>query len=178
MKKRKTCDFSKLKIGDRLSETQYYEITDIKKDKIVVTNERNFTMDIETEIVEEGLFHASQHTSVKQISRTDLARLLQNVGDSIFTICFHKQPSIQHCIEVLDESKSRFSKMNTINKREMAKRITEGPERILVGHLIRSEPLMGRSQVRDMENNGFRIIDHRRINWIIWRGVMYISKIK
>jgi len=55
----------------------------------------------------------------------------------------------------------------------------DGNSRTLIGHLIGSEPKMGRSQVRDLEiTSGYntRLVDHRTISSITLKGTKYIVK--
>lgn len=57
---------------------------------------------------------------------------------------------------------------------------TDGTERKLRGRLIRSEPLMGRSMVEDLDITDkkmrVRLIDHRTLKTLIVDGVRYESK--
>lgn len=55
----------------------------------------------------------------------------------------------------------------------------DSTNRTLVGHLLATEPKMGRSQVRDLEiitGNNSRLVDHRTLNWIIVKGTKYTVK--
>lgn len=55
----------------------------------------------------------------------------------------------------------------------------DGSERVLKGRLIKSEPLLGRSMVEDLEEigvNRLRQVDHRTINWLIVDCVKYVVK--
>ena len=51
----------------------------------------------------------------------------------------------------------------------------DGSERILVGRLVKPEPLMGRSYVNDLEKNDgqMRLVNHRGLNWIIVDNIKY-----
>jgi hypothetical protein len=52
-------------------------------------------------------------------------------------------------------------------------------ERILVGRLSSSEPLLGRSYYEDLEcgdTNKLRLVDHRTIQWVIVGGIKYVVK--
>lgn len=56
---------------------------------------------------------------------------------------------------------------------------TDGTERTLRGRLVCPEPLLGRSMVEDLDENGghnLRQVDHRTINWLIVEGTKYIVK--
>lgn len=70
--KRKRTEFKDIKVGDRLSETQYYKVISAEVDRLRVQNERGFEFTVSKEIVEEGMFNASQYSEEKKVSRTAL----------------------------------------------------------------------------------------------------------
>jgi len=89
---------------------------------------------------------ASEYEDEISTTKTELAELLVNAGWHPFTVTFEK------------------------SNRSM---------RTLVGVLIQPEPLLGRSLVRDLEldyKNGFRLVDHRTIQWLIIDGVKYVLR--
>jgi hypothetical protein len=52
-------------------------------------------------------------------------------------------------------------------------------ERVLVGRLSSSEPLLGRSYYEDLncvEANKLRLVDHRTLQWLIVNGTKYVVK--
>lgn len=54
--------------------------------------------------------------------------------------------------------------------------VMEGKTEQITGHLISSENLLGRSLVIDLKapcTNNVRSVDHRTIEWIIFRNVKY-----
>ena len=58
----------------------------------------------------------------------------------------------------------------------MSKTFIEGETECITGHLIESENLLGRSVVVDLNapaNNNIRQVDHRTIEFIIFRNVKY-----
>ena len=56
----------------------------------------------------------------------------------------------------------------------------DGTERRLRGRLIKSEPLLGRSQAEDLDKplseNRLRLVDHRTLKTLIVNGVKYVLK--
>lgn len=58
----------------------------------------------------------------------------------------------------------------------------DGTERVLRGRLVQPEPLLGRSQVEDLDIDAmnprerFRLVDHRTLKWLIIDGVKYEVK--
>lgn len=58
----------------------------------------------------------------------------------------------------------------------MSKEIIEGAQCEITGHLVSNETLMGRSLMIDLnapQGKGFRYIDHRTIQYIIFKNVKY-----
>jgi hypothetical protein len=56
---------------------------------------------------------------------------------------------------------------------------TDGEDRTLRGRLVAPEPLLGRSQVEDLEQplkSRTRLVDHRTIHWLVVDGVKYVVK--
>ena len=54
--------------------------------------------------------------------------------------------------------------------------ITEGEECIITGHLAGQESDLGRSLIIDLNadtKNNMRQVDHRTINWIVYKNVKY-----
>jgi len=172
----KRSNWETLKVGDRISETQYYEVSAIYHDRIRVKNERGFEFDISGNIVSEGMYSADQFTETKKLTRTELVEVLENAGDTVFTVNFNKQPTPK---EVADKLQG-FSKENA---RKAATKLLKGDERTLTGYLLQTEPKMGRSQVIDLEIapkgdgvNRIRQVDHRTLNWIILKNIRYMVK--
>lgn len=175
---------SSLKIGDYISETQYYRVLKIIKPstlssngEVQLVNDRGMKLSIDSNILEEGSYSADQVFEIESLSRTDLASVLESAKSDIFTVCFDKQPNPETLIQKLkDTSFSILSENKTL--KSLAKDLLQGEERILVGHLFNSEPKMGRSLVVDLEaedEHPVRMVDHRTIKWIILRGKQYVA---
>ena len=174
-------NFSQLEVGQYLSETQYYKIISIDKNSIEVENARGLTFDIDSEIVEEGMWSASQYKTEKQVSRTEICEYLAKAGNNIFTINFDKQVKAQDCSEKIKQLLANSDSYKTKKRLdEFAKDLLTGENRTLVGYLINSEPMTGRSTVIDLEvssdRHRLRQVDHRSIQWMILKNVKYIVK--
>lgn len=176
--KRPRTDFSKVKKGDRLSETQYYEVITTEVDRVKVKNERGFEFTVSKPIVEEGMFNAHQYDETKKVSRTALVNIFEGVGDTIFTVNFHKKPNDKTVLDVLKGC--TIADFNDHAKlRELSVDLTHGESRTLVGYLIQTEPKMGRSRVVDLTKpvgGNSRLVDHRTMNWLIFKGIKYEVK--
>lgn len=58
----------------------------------------------------------------------------------------------------------------------MSKDIVDGKECVITGYLTGNESTLGRSIIVDLNapaSNNIRQVDHRTINWIIFRNVKY-----
>lgn len=177
------CQFEEIKVGDRLSEVQYYNVTAVSKDSITVANERGYKIEVTKGVVQEGMYSASQFTEEKKVTRTQLCELLENAGDTVFTVSFHKKVKEK---DVSTEIIKALAGVDSNDEKAIAKAIKasvksaiEGQERILVGYLIQTEAKMGRSEVIDLEATGthrIRLVDHRTIDWLILKNVKYSLK--
>ena len=177
-KKRKRTEFSTLKVGDRLSETQYYQVLQIDDKKVKVRNERGFEFAVSSDIIEEGMYNASHFTETKKVSKTAIVNILESAGDTIFTVNFHKKPDEASVMDVLKNC--TIADFNDPQKlKKISSDITNGESRTLVGYLISTEPKMGRSMVVDLtkpSGQNSRLVDHRTLNWMIFKGVKYEVK--
>jgi hypothetical protein len=100
---------------------------------------------------------------------------LEGCADTIFKVSFHKKLD-----QKVIESKIKEIKYEDIKKGQNMKQITknliEGELVEITGHLLESENNLGRSLVIDLnapKDNNFRYVDHRTIEYIIFRNVKY-----
>ena len=86
------CNVSTLKPGDFLSTTVYYTVTDIKDNgDVEVMDEEGKSLTISKDIVARESYSAEQFTEDRVSNRTDMVKVLQNAGDTIFTVKFKKK---------------------------------------------------------------------------------------
>lgn len=174
-------DTGKLKIGDRLSETQYYEVVKLGVSRITVRNERGYQFDIDFEVVREGLESADQYTEEQTVTLTKLGEIFESVGNTIFMVNFTKKPTVKNVLPKLKEileKKSEFSSDKQL--KETAEDLITGESRTLTGYLLSVDRQTGRSMVVDLEiphdKNRIRQVDNRTLKWLIFKGVKYILK--
>lgn len=186
----KKLDFVSLKKGDFLSETQYYIVTDVVdfglQSVVKVKNERGFEFSIGRNIIEEGSYSASQFSEIKEVTRTDLIEVFRQVGDTVFTVCFNKQPAAEDINKAIESTnKGKILPMKDMKK--IIKEAFKGEERILTGYLIKTETGFGRSMVIDLAlergdnpewDARIRQVDHRTLNWLIHKNIKYVVKNK
>lgn len=72
-------DASKLKVGDCLSRIQYMKVVRISGDSVTVRDPTGFEWSIGKEILEKQAFSSSQFTEAERVTRTELARVLEQV---------------------------------------------------------------------------------------------------
>lgn len=175
-----------LQIGEYLSEVQYYKIIDLSDESLTVVNERGFQLNVDRDIIAEGMYSASQYKTEKLVTRTEICEQLEQAGNHIFTVNFYKQVKTKDIQEKLLQA-IPSDKNNSLTETEIvkalkkvSKTLLEGEERTLIGYLSRVEPKVGRSTVIDLElpKDKYRIrqVDHRTINWLILKNIKYIVK--
>jgi len=112
------------------------------------------------------------------MNMTGLAELLEQCSDTVFTVQFHKQPSKESAQELL--AATNFNDLKDKKKvAELAKELSEGGLTTMTCHLVDVENNLGRSTVIDLtakSDNKFRQIDHRTIQYIIFKNVKYVLK--
>jgi hypothetical protein len=177
---------SRLKVNEYLCDIQYYKILKINPQQITVVNERGFEFDIDRDIVEEGLYSASQYQIEKAVTRTEICEILEQAGSHVFTVNFNRQVQEQELqdklLEAIKQEAEKPDNERDIEKaiKKLSKEALKGGERTLVGYLLQTEQKMGRSLVIDLQvpsdRNRIRLVDHRTINWLILQNVKYTVK--
>lgn len=119
---------------------------------------------------------ASHFSRQQSLTMTALAELLETFSDTIFTVSFHKQPTVDNALAKLESTpfKDLAKKASAL-----AKDLTEGEVCQITGHLVKVENNLGRSTVIDLTAKGenrFRQVDHRTIEWLIFKNVKYVLK--
>lgn len=178
----KRCKVSDLEQGQFVSRRQYLKITGKNGNRVNFVTESGLDFNATNDIVEEAMFSANQFDRTEKVSQTELAEKLMNSNGDIFTVNFNKQPTDESVTTKLSEA--TVADLGTAATRKaLAKRLRDGEERTLIGHLVATEPVMGRSKVVDLEQQfdkpntyAMRLVDHRSINWLILANVKYTHK--
>lgn len=170
------CDVSKLKVGDKLSRISYMEI--VRKDygNTTVKNEDGLEWSITNSVIEKECYSANQAEELIEVNQTKIIEIFNNVGDTVFTVNFDKQPTHKDYLALVRDEKGQFRSFEAMKKDFKDFR---GENRTLIGYLITSETGFGRSRVIDLEvkeGSKFRQVDHRYINWLIVKNKKYIVK--
>ena len=106
---------------------------------------------------------------------SDLSELIQSCSDTIFKVQFRKKVDAENIQRKF--SSFKFADLKKVDEvKKISKTITEGEVVEVTGHLLESENNLGRSLVVDLDapkNNNIRQVDHRTIQFIIFRNVKY-----
>lgn len=179
----KKVDSKKLQRGNKLSRVSYMTVLDNGGEHLTVQNEDGFTWVIGKDIIEKECLSGDQFTEEKKVTKTELVEIFGSVRDSVFTVCFNKQPKAKD----INEAINSINKGKILTNKQIAAAVKSayaGEERILTGYLINTETGFGRSTVIDLNiakkegdyDNRLRQVDHRSINWLINNGVKYTLK--
>jgi len=142
-----------------------------------VENSFGETMHVSKDIIEK--MDSGNHNAKEQpVNMTELAEILESVGDTVFTVSFKKlvkESDVQDKLSSMTPVQLKDAKTLT----DLTKSIVEGEECTMTCHLVEAESSLGRSTVIDLtstHDNKFRQVDHRSINYIIFKNVKYVLK--
>lgn len=119
---------------------------------------------------------ADHYAKEVPMTMSSLAELLETFSDTVFSVCFHKLPTVDGAVEKLNAHSLASAKKDAA---KLAKEMTEGELCTMVCHLVKVENNLGRSTVIDLKAttpNKFRQVDHRTIEWIVFKNVKYVLK--
>lgn len=176
----KRSDATTLKPGDRLSRVSYLEVERVfredlyVKGRVQVKNQEGLVWTIDSNILENEAYSASQYSEEKEVNRTAMIEVLEGAGDTVFTVVFDKKTSQKSIVEALSELDSIPTTKKDLNK--LAKSLLAGAERTMIGYLASTEQKMGRSTVFDLEAGQLRLVDHRTVKELIVKNVKYTLK--
>jgi hypothetical protein len=85
-------NFQNIKPGEKLSTTMYMEVLNVTSTGINVKDSQGRTFEVRgKELIEKSFKSANQTSETKKVTRTELAEMLTNLGDQVFTVNFDKQ---------------------------------------------------------------------------------------
>jgi len=175
----------KIKVGEYLAEIQYYQVVKVNPKTIKVVSDKGVESNIDKDLVLE-MYSASQYQIEKSITRTEVNNILANIGQQIFTVNFNKQVKQDDIKNKLltaikdEEGNPLTYEQIEKNLKIISKELNKGEERTLIGYLLEINNEMGRSSAIDLEiergQNRLRQIDHRTINYLIFKNTKYLVK--
>lgn len=184
--------FKDLKVGEKLSETQFYSVVKIAGDKVQIKNDGGADIVVDKNYVENCLTSASQFTSEETITRTEAAaKFIASAGVGM-TVNFNTQVKEKDAIDQLgqiypNKGGKMLSEADYKTKvKDIISSVITGKERTMVGRHYGSVNEFGRVSFVDMEitkddtktdyDSRTRQVDPRTINWMIIRDVKYKTK--
>jgi len=173
-------NFKTLKVGEKLSETQYYKVIKIAGDKVQLKNGIDQDIVVDKAYVEDCLTSAEQYTKEESINKTELTKLFLDNHSVAFTVSFNKQVKEADVTkEIMSAYEGSTPKTIEAAIKKAVKRGINGEERILTGYHNGTLDDFGRVQVVDMnvtEGSPNRLVDPRTLNYLILKGVKYNVK--
>jgi hypothetical protein len=121
------------------------------------------------------MWSADHFDKTIKCSMTDLSEIIGSLGDTIFKVSFKKkvdEKKIEDKLMKLDQKDLKDEKFLS----KFAKETTEGENCEMTCHLLESDNNLGRSLVIDLNASApsnFRQVDHRTIEYIIYKNVKY-----
>lgn len=174
-------DFKTLKVGDKLSETQYYTVTKKKGNQVQLQNSLEQDVVVDEGYVQDCLTSADQFETETKLNKTEMAELYLKSTNVALTVSFNKQVKQADVVkEIMDAYEGSTPKTIEAAVKKAVKRGLEGEERVLVGYHSGLQDNFGRVQTIDMNipkgEHNVRLVDPREINYLIVRGTKYIVK--
>ena len=181
-------NFKDLKVGDVLSETQYYKAEAISGNKVQLVNDNGDKCVVDSEYVRKSLSSAIQFESIEKVTKTRLAEIFLENSRVAMTVNYNKQVEQKAVVDGITEIYSNLTMGMT--KEDFGKKVTKvlnlkGEERMMVGRHYGSHDINGRVHFIDMmvEKDGKkdydtrqRLVDPRTLNYVIVNNVKYLIK--
>lgn len=174
--------FKNLKVGEVLSETQYYKVEKIKGNQAQLLTANGDSIVLNDEYINNLLSSATQYDEVKKVTRTELAETFLANARVAMTVMFHKKVDPK---QVSESVSSIYGELNlgmteaSFQKKVKAVLDLKGEERIMVGRHYGSVDVNGRVSFVDMNidsGNPNRLVDPRTIDYLIVGGIKYELK--
>lgn len=139
-----------VKVGDLFAFIYYGKVTEVFGDNVNVEdldNKQKFSVHGAGLI--ENAFSADQVVEEQKVSKTQVAEILVNSHNCVFTVCFEKQGN----------NEERILRGRLLN-----------PEPLLGRSYVEDLDV-----VDDRPNGRMRLVDHRTIKWLTVGGIKYVT---
>lgn len=178
----------KLKIGEVLSETQYYKVEKIEGSN-VIANVDGEEVTLSKSYVQKYLNSAAQYSNEEKITRTELIEIFKAHPRIAMTVNFNKKVKdvdLKKQIHELYPNKGGKLMSHDDFKKAVNSAIEfKGEERTMIGRHEGATNAGGHYHFIDMElvnddskeyDTRLRLVDVRTLNWLIVKGVKYQVK--
>jgi hypothetical protein len=178
--------FSNLKVGEKLSETQFYTVEKIAGDKVQLLPESGQPIVVDKGYVESFLDSSDQYSREEKLSRTQVIQIFMSAINVVNTVSYFKQVKEEDVLrEILEAHQNSAPKdVEKAFKTAIKKAIT-GESRTIRGFHRGGVDEFGRVHVIAMDeardaSKGYdtrqRLVDPRTITSLIVKGVKYSVK--
>jgi hypothetical protein len=171
--------FANLKVGEKLSELQYYTVDKITGNEVDLKLENGQIATVDSKYAEACLISASQVETEVNINRTDAINLLTASANLAMTVNFNTKVDPKEITAAKKKLTDLAEGKITMTKKEivdLVDSITEGKDRTMVGRHSGEFNEFGRLKFIDMQAGSgfnFRQVDPRTVNWMIIKGIKY-----
>lgn len=187
-------NFKGLKVGEVLSETQFYKVEKIVGDKVQLKNDEGQNIVVNSDYVDNQLSSSTQFTESKAVTRTEMAELVIASARTAMQLSYNKQVKEADVVAELEKeiataynnsTPSQFTVAVKKAVKASTKKTLQGEERIMTGRHYGTKDDFGRLHFIDMEQDKDasktydtrqRLVDPRTLNWAIVSGVKYTIK--
>lgn len=179
---------NEVKVGDILSETQFYTVTGVKDGRVNLNTDKGEGITVDTSYAHNLLHSASDFSEVKKVTRTDLAEIFISHSRMAMTVNYNKQVKPDDVASNIAELHGDLTLGMTQAdfKKKVKKALTlKGEERTMVGRHYGSPDINGRVHFIDMEierdaekeyDTRQRLVDPRTLNYVIVDNVKWQAK--
>lgn len=181
-------NFSNVKKGEVLSETQFYTVKEIKSQSLVLTNDEGQDVEISSSYAEALLTSGLQFSKTVELTRTELTEKVLSSSRIVMSVNFNKQvkeSDVKKALHNLYPNKGKLISHAEFKKNVNKALSLKGEERTMVGRHYGSTDGNGRLHFIDMQvekisgkdyDTRSRLVDPRTLNWAIIDGVKYKVK--
>lgn len=184
--------FKDLKVGEKLSETQYYSVEKIVGEKVQLKPDSGSSIVVDKGYVENFLTSSTQYEKEEKISRTEAASMFLSSPGVVMTVNYNKQVKEKDALDAMvsiypNKGGKMLSEADFKKKaKDIISSVITGDERTMIGRHYGSVNEFGRVNFIDMQekkddtkadyDSRTRQVDPRTINWLIVKGVKYTVK--
>lgn len=178
---------SKLKVGEVLSESQFYVVEKVQGNKVQLKPDSGDSITVSDGYVEQFLTSGEQVESPEvKVSRTELATLFLANANVAMQASFNKQvKEVDVTKEIMNTYQNSTPSVFEKAVKAAVKKGLDGEERIITGYHTGNVNEFGRVNFVDMKlardttknfDNRLRQVDPRTLNFVLLRGTKHIVK--
>ena len=116
----------------------------------------------------------SQYDEEQEVTRSEMVQLMTGAKETVFTVTFRKKVDVKGVEKALEGMDS-----SDLEKKDFVELLTKGDLQTITCFKTKSEQSLGRSLVIDVVapyGKGYRQVDHRTVEELIYKNVKYTLK--